>query len=266
MHSTWFPLSCLQVAVTVFLAIVPFTFAISSPSRTSHSPQELHFRDTAVLQRAVLPTGWSSMGCFTYNPSAPALTSGGYTNSTSMTADSCVAFCHHYYYAYAGLENGTNCYCGNVLTPGVAPASNANCGTKCVGDSTETCGGNGFLNLYGNGGPLQPQPTPVHTVPSAPSWELLGCFNDSNTARALEVQIAVRGGVYNNTVGNCIDACVSVNYRNAGLEFAQECWCSHTFHNDTAEIDMSQCQLACSGDSTELCGGAHAYLLYTNTK
>jgi hypothetical protein len=50
--------------------------------------------------------------------------------------------------------------------------------------------------------------------------------SDSNTARALSVQVTVRGGVFNNTVGNCIGACASKSYSAAGVEFAQEC-CTH---------------------------------------
>lgn len=47
--------------------------------------------------------------------------------------------------------------------------------------------------------------------------------SDSNDARALSVQVSVEGGAYNNTVANCIDACVAGNYHGAGLEDAQQC-------------------------------------------
>ncbi|KAF8259517.1 WSC domain-containing protein [Lactarius quietus] len=263
MHSTRFLLSSFQVAVTVLLAIAPVTSAIPSPSRTYHSPKELHFRNTPVQHRDVLPTGMSLLGCYTYNPSAPALTSEGYTDLISMTVDNCVEICQNSNHAYAGLENGTNCYCGNVLTQGTVLASSGeNCSTNCVGDPSEICGGNGFLSLYGNEGPPPPQPTLAYSVPDAVSWELAACYNDSNTARALSVQVSVRGGAFNNTVGNCIDACAAKNYHVAGVEFAQECWCGNSINNGAIAIDTDQCTLACSGDSTEFCGGADAFLLY----
>jgi len=263
MHSTLILLSYFQVTVTVFLAILPSTSATLSPSRTYHSPKEFNFRDATVQQRGELPSGWSSSGCYTTNSSAPTLTSGGYTDSTGMTVEFCVQICHNLDHIFAGVENGTDCYCGNVLTHGAALAANSDCSTNCVGDSSEKCGGSsGYLNLYWNGQPPPPQPTLVYSVSDAKSWEVAGCFNDSNNARALSVQVSVRGGQYNNTVDNCIDACIDRNYRAAGVEFAQECWCGNSIDNGAMAMSMSYCQLACSGDSTEYCGGANAFLLY----
>lgn len=66
--------------------------------------------------------------------------------------------------------------CGNVLTPGAIPASSSNCDSVCVGNSSEICGGSVYLSLYTNGQPPQPQPTVVLDVPSATSWEFVGCL------------------------------------------------------------------------------------------
>ncbi|KAF8257826.1 WSC domain-containing protein [Lactarius quietus] len=179
-----------------------------------------------------------------------------------MTIETCIQTCQNSNKIYAGLEGGTDCSCGNVLTHGAALVSDSDCSTKCVGDSSEKCGGSDHVNLYWNGKPPGPQPTMVYSVGDAISWEGGGCYSDLNTARALSVQVSVRGGAFNNTVGNCIEACVAGNYRAAGVEFAQECRCGNSLDHGTHSIDMSNCQLACSGDSTEICGGANAFMLY----
>jgi len=179
-----------------------------------------------------------------------------------MTVEFCVQTCQNLNHTYAGLENGQDCYCGNVLTPGTVSAPASDCSSKCVSNSGETCGGSGFLNLYWNGKPLQPQPSLVYGVPDADDWEVVGCYNDSINARALSVQVSVSGGSYQNTVENCIDTCVNQNYHGAGVEFAQECWCGNSIENGAVPIDMFNCRLACPGDSTQLCGGADAIILY----
>ena len=40
--------------------------------------------------------------------------------------------------------------------------------------------------------------------------------------------------------------------------------CGNYLENTADIVDSSSCDLACSGDSSELCGGADFYNLYTN--
>ena len=47
--------------------------------------------------------------------------------------------------------------------------------------------------------------------------------SDSSDARALNVQVSVEGGPYNNTVENCIEVCHAGSYGAAGVEDAQQC-------------------------------------------
>jgi hypothetical protein len=65
--------------------------------------------------------------------------------------------------------------CGDILTPGATTAPAENCDSNCGGDSTENCGGSDNLSLYWSGkSPIQP--ALVESVPSAPLWNLLGCY------------------------------------------------------------------------------------------
>ena len=106
-----------------------FISATAHPSRTSLSRKGLQFRNPAIQQRDGLPTGWSSLGCYTWvpptvfyekvhfltlnrisdDPSFRTLTSGGFTDSTGMTVELCVNLCQNFTHIYAGVENGTDC-------------------------------------------------------------------------------------------------------------------------------------------------------------
>ncbi|KAF8264549.1 hypothetical protein EI94DRAFT_463075 [Lactarius quietus] len=150
--------------------------------------------------------------------------------------------------------------CGNVLTIGATRAPTSDCNITCVGDPNETCGGRkDRLDLYWNS-VLQAQPTIVQSVNE---WKYEGCYNDSNTARSLTVQAPV--GQYNTSVESCTEACQAEGYSLAGTEFAQQCFCDHSIQNGGRMIDAGFCVLACSGNTTEICGGASSLVVYSFT-
>ncbi|KAI9449322.1 WSC domain-containing protein [Lactarius psammicola] len=207
---------------------------------------------------------WLTLNRIRDNPAQRTLTSAGFTDSTGMTVDFCANICNGRKNIYAGVENGEDCCkLWNVLTPGATSASSGDCNSKCVGDTNEICGGTNRLNLYWSGATPQPQPT---FVPNVGRWDYVGCFSDSNDARLLTVQTSVNGGQFNNSVESCINACNTAGYPLAGVEFANECWCDNGLKNGgkSREIDTKNCMLACSGSSSEICGGANSLVLYYN--
>ncbi|KAH9023788.1 WSC domain-containing protein [Lactarius pseudohatsudake] len=64
-----------------------------------------------------------------------------------MTLYSCAFFCFRRDYIYAGVENGEDCYCMKGY-PSDEFVSSDKCNVKCTGDSSENCGGSGYLGLY----------------------------------------------------------------------------------------------------------------------
>ena len=91
--------------------------------------------------------GFSYSGCIMEVP-------GRALNATSlvaddMTVDKCVGFCQSGGYKMAGLEFGSECYCGNSLAGGASTSSMSyECKRPCSGDSTQICGGPDAINLY----------------------------------------------------------------------------------------------------------------------
>lgn len=175
----------------------------------------------------------------------------------------CVGLCHDEGKIYAGLENGTDCHCGDVLSIIAMNATDADCNTPCTGNSSEMCGGPLFLNLYTSGAPPLPPPTMVQNSSSG-QWNLMGCYNDSNSQRILEREILdISGGRYNTSVETCTEACFDQSYRLAGVEWAWQCYCGDSIVNSGVVKPEKDCLLPCSGNQSEICGGPNHITVYS---
>jgi hypothetical protein len=72
-------------------------------------------------------------------------------NGTYMTIEKCLANCWNY--AFAGVEYGRECWCGNTLniqagTGASRNVSDSECSFTCPGNGTEFCGAGNRLSLY----------------------------------------------------------------------------------------------------------------------
>ncbi|KAG9003884.1 hypothetical protein FRB94_002801 [Tulasnella sp. JGI-2019a] len=190
------------------------------------------------------PGTLNSLGC--YQDQSSRTLAGASTTSSTMTPAVCQTFCTAY--TYFGVENGSECYCGNTATV-VSPLAASNCQTKCAGDATQICGGNNWqLSLYGTSAST--------TAPTAPTvtYKAIGCFVDTSS-RLLSPQ----GPSTANTPLKCQAYCATQNYAYAGVEAAGQCFCgsSLTYRSDGAGVQApaSDCSTACSADGTVTCGG-----------
>lgn len=184
-------------------------------------------------------TTWSAAGCYTDQTSARALPTS--FNLAGLTPDKCQAACAAQGFRLAGLEFGTQCFCGAALQNGAAPAGPGSCNLACAGDATQVCGGANALSLY----------------EVTPSWQSLGCYADKDTARTLGSSVGVAG----NTVGKCQAACAAAAFTYAGMEFGSQCFCGNAILNNAAPL-LVGCDKPCPGNAAETCGGANALSLY----
>jgi glucan 1,3-beta-glucosidase len=154
------------------------------------------------------------------------------------------------------------------------------CTTPCSGNAGEICGGTWRLGLYSY---LTCNSTSLD--PPAPGWKFKGCFTDSVSARTLSVQASVPGAM---TVKLCQAACKRLGYVYAGVEYAVECCnspsslslkiggtlkkvtnsfpgCDNLLqHGGGPALDGSSgCNMPCSGNSSEVCGGGNRLDLYS---
>jgi glucan endo-1,3-alpha-glucosidase len=89
---------------------------------------------------------WYSLGC-AVDTSARVLSGYSQEYWYNMTTDDCLTKCEGMGYPFAGTEFGQECYCALTL-PTTISYSTTGCNMNCGGDSTETCGGNWFIELY----------------------------------------------------------------------------------------------------------------------
>ncbi|KAK3353235.1 WSC domain-containing protein [Lasiosphaeria hispida] len=116
--------------------------------QTCGGPSLMEIYSTGVTAPLPLPplppASWNPVGCF-FDPVNPRALPDRQEISGRVSVANCLAACSGS--AYAGLENGQECYCGTSLD-GVQQAPNTDCNMLCVGDSRVLCGGSARLNIY----------------------------------------------------------------------------------------------------------------------
>ncbi|KAF2233729.1 WSC-domain-containing protein [Viridothelium virens] len=96
-------------------------------------------------------------GCWSnqYPETAQALPTILYDNS-SNTRQLCTSACVGAGFTIAGVQNTTQCLCGDTLNSQSAVLTvDSQCLLDCPGNSSEFCGGNARLSLFSNGFPAQ---------------------------------------------------------------------------------------------------------------
>jgi hypothetical protein len=91
------------------------------------------------------------------------------------------------------------------------------------------------------------------------SWKSLGCYTDSTTARALPVSGPVNGGM---TISGCQASCKKLGFAYAGVEYSTECWCGSVIGGRQTKTYDRDCNMACSGASSQMCGGGNRISIY----
>ena len=143
---------------------------------------------------------------------------------SDMTPQLCQRLCTGH--NYAGVQWYSECWCGDAVRYDLR--SESECNTPCSGDSSQMCGGSWHNSIY--------------FIPT-----YVGCYTDSST-RALPV---FKGYTDDMTPQKCEALCEGYGY--AGVQWHGECWCGNTF-GDQLRPD-SECNTACNGDPTQVCGG-----------
>ncbi len=171
-----------------------------------------------------------------------------------MTIESCQSYCSTKNFNLAGLEYGTECFCGSGLVNNAA-IGKSGCSQPCAGNASEICGNANLLSLY-NLTTYQP-PT---TVKQAGPYVEQGCYKEVTNGRLLT------GPTYTNatsmTVESCVGFCQASSMKYAGVEYARECYCANSLPTAAATTSESSCNMLCTGNSKEFCGGSALLNLY----
>ena len=97
------------------------------------------------------------------------------------------------------------------------------------------------------------------------TWTYSGCYADAIAERdtgATGVEIDSSTAM---TAECCLESCFARGHTAAGTEYSSQCFCgmveSFTAVNPMI-LGEGSCDMVCSGDETELCGGAGAISFY----
>ncbi|KAJ4390907.1 Cell wall integrity and stress response component 2 [Gnomoniopsis smithogilvyi] len=177
------------------------------------------------------------------------------------TPEKCRAACKAEEYALAAVEYGHQCWCGNTIAGDAEPVDDAYCNEPCSGDSTQTCGGFGYMNMWVQKGSDFLNPGEGFDLDSA--WKPEACYQDLDANHRL-LPFQPRHGIElerMRTVEGCISACQGHGYDYAGLENGAECWCGGECPPD--RLKGGQCNMRCKGNGKQFCGGQHSLLVYS---
>lgn len=227
--------------------------------------------------------GWKYLGCYTdladgvrtFGTGLGDQVKGGAGNMTNV---GCQAACSQAGFKYCGTEWSQECFGSNTIAGANKLAVEADCSYACKGNSGEKCGAGSRLSAW-EYGPIAADGTTTNPVASptttstttlatvvAPSptsahkeWKSIGCYFDGREGRTFPVGHAdeVPGGSKNMTNAGCTATCESFGFTLAGSEYSSECWCGHEFNGNNGPAPAEDCNMACSGNSSESCGAGN---------
>ncbi|UPX16920.1 uncharacterized protein EKO05_0007301 [Ascochyta rabiei] len=219
-------------------------------------------------------SGWQYEGCYVDGAGGRSLPQGTAVQG-QMTNEKCRNACRAQSYVLAGTEYSGECFCGNALVFGGAPAvdGEALCNMPCNGNQTEMCGGPNRLSLFrfylGNEPP--PSSTPGASSSVAPiatglpdGFEYKGCYVDGPGYRVMQNQQPDDPLM---TIASCSNICAKLGYDVAGLEYHTQCFCDTQLRmNASLASDDAQCNTDCGGDATQKCGGGDRLSVWSSQK
>ncbi|KAF6827300.1 WSC domain-containing protein [Colletotrichum plurivorum] len=116
---------------------------------------------------------YQSLGCYTddTNHGRTIAERQDQVSGDTMTPASCISACAADGYPFAGLEFGSECYCGVVMGNYTEKTTNDRCAMPCNGDKTKNCGGAGTIEIYASNDLLSLEPCgyvpPVNSLSSS---------------------------------------------------------------------------------------------------
>eukprot|EP00904_Undaria_pinnatifida_P007443 jgi/Undpi1/3829/HiC_scaffold_16.g07198.m1 len=229
---------------------------------------------TTCLAQAETQPVYESLGCFADFSNDRALTVGSSAACDSgqdlMSPAICASYCATITGSTLfGVQYAFECFCGGPNDDYDKHGSLGmdQCETLCTGTPDEFCGGTNAMEVYSfsEGVPQTPAPladmipsptVPTPTVDPNTDYTSVDCFVDDKNNRVLST-LAYRTDT--NTIEACAAACIGSTY--FGTEYGTECFCS-VAGDDPAELGTATCGTACTGDSSQICGGTNAIFVY----
>uniref|UniRef100_A0A672MYD5 WSC domain containing 1 n=1 Tax=Sinocyclocheilus grahami TaxID=75366 RepID=A0A672MYD5_SINGR len=150
------------------------------------------------------------IGCFLDDAKDRALKGMVFYDFRKMTNTLCQDTCTESGYQFAGLEYGSECYCGNRITS--ARMKEEGCNLDCKGEKGAICGGVSRLSVY-----------KVEEVHSDRNVRYRGCFKKPDNSTAASLAHAIQPNL---TSQWCIQNCMDQEFPLA-LVRKPDCFCGY---------------------------------------
>ncbi|KAK9505587.1 hypothetical protein O3M35_009603 [Rhynocoris fuscipes] len=190
------------------------------------------------------------VGCYADNSDRRSLGSKYGQFQNLLTPEICVGFCYRSGYRFAGVQNSTQCFCGDHYIED-RKVRDSECNQNCA-NSRLSCGGLLRNAIY-------------HTQISDYSEDgrLEGCFIDNSELRVLS---AVRMTFEEtNTPKLCFNVCMQLGYKYSGVEYGNECFCGNRSPARDLEVGENHCGMPCPGNRIQHCGGSLRILVHSTS-
>ncbi|KAH0543417.1 hypothetical protein FGG08_002275 [Glutinoglossum americanum] len=213
-----------------------YSFSGSTATPTSTTPTT-SATATGTGTASGLPAGWAYKGCYIDGANGRILGTQR-PDSAALTIESCIQACTGLGFPVAGMEYSTQCFCDKyIINGGTLASADTDCNMGCGGNSAEKCGGPNRMSIYSNGTLQVFQPPAPQKTGLPGSWQYQGCLMDNAISRTFPYQIIL---------SNCGDV---GNVAAAGATLQPE----------------SDCNSACSGNASLICGGGDRLSYYAWT-
>lgn len=140
--------------------------------------------------------------------------------------------------------------------PAPAPSAESKVAEKPAGNNIKTIWETVTLTQHAKAA----APTAASASGQIDGFKYAGCFKDASD-RTLSKVIRPDIGTVSNA--KCISHCKSQGFSLAGTEYGGECYCGNELVG-SEKLDASQCHMACTEDSADVCGGDWALSVYSS--
>ncbi|XP_050537386.1 uncharacterized protein LOC126903300 isoform X2 [Daktulosphaira vitifoliae] len=178
---------------------------------------------------------------------------------TSISPKSCAELCHGKSYLFANIKVDT-CHCSKHYISRLMRQYDHECKQKCSGDLTASCGGPpNFVSAYITDSSIN---SGLVSRGSYPIAMYLGCFAENANDEENRLLKNPIGPNNHNTPQKCSEICFKKGYVYAGVTYGLECWCGNQRPSKTSVVENSNCDVRCSGDKNQFCGGGWKIGIY----
>ncbi|XP_050420558.1 uncharacterized protein LOC126833331 [Adelges cooleyi] len=171
---------------------------------------------------------------------------------SSISPKSCTGFCHGNSYLFAAIKNDT-CYCSKSYISRLMKQYDKECTISCAGEPWASCGA--FPNLISSYLTDNSKNGNFISRGGYPTAIYLGCYAENANDPENRLLKGPAQPYNNNTPQKCSEICFKMGYVYAGVTYGSECWCGNQRPSKSSMVENSNCNVPCSGDSRQFCGG-----------